>query len=123
MLARLVREAKEAEKDERASDDQPAEHLEPVVEARIPLPRESWYLNDSGIVAVHVLPADPRADALLRVVDDHVRPYRDGSENLDGREGHQAEVAPAVEVAVGRHELLELSLTFVERVNRQHCVK
>ena len=121
MLTRLVREAKEGEKDERARDDQPAEHFEPIVEVRILLPCESWHLNDSGIVAVNALPADPRADVLLRVEDDHVRPNRDGPENLDGGEGHQAEVAAAVQVAVGRNELLELSFTFVERVDRQHC--
>jgi len=121
MLARLVREAKEPEKDECAGDDQPAEHLEPIVAVHILLPYESWHLDDSGIVAVHVLPADPRADAHLRIVDDHIRPDRNGSQNLDGRKGHQAEVAATVEVAVGRNELFELSFTFVERVNRQDC--
>jgi len=123
MLARLIREAKEAEKDECAGDDQPAEHLEPVVDARVLLPYESWHLDDSGIVAVHILPADPRADALLRIVDDHIRPDRNSSEDLNGRKGHQAEVAATVEVAVGRHELFELSFTFVERVNRHDCVE
>ena len=50
---------------------------------------------------MHVLPADPRADAMLRIVDDHKRPQRNGCENLDTRKDHQAEVAAAVEVAVG----------------------
>lgn len=100
-MARLVREAKEREKEKGASDDQPAEHLEPVVDIRIRLPFERRHLDDSGIVAVHALPADPRADALLRIEDDHIRPDRNGSENLDGRKDHQAEVAAPVEVAVG----------------------
>ena len=49
---------------------------------------------------MHILPVDLRANVLLHIVDNHICLYRDSSENLDGREGHQVEVAPAVEVAV-----------------------
>ena len=123
MLARLVREPEEREKDERARDQRPAVPLEPNNHGMIMLPYEGSELGDAGIEAVRVGPAYPRLDAVLRVVNDPVYRHRNGSKNLDARKSHQTEVAAAVEVAVGRHDLSELMFTLGECDNGQDCAR
>ena len=116
-LARLIRKAKEREKDKSARDQRPAEYLEAISQIWVILPNEACDLDDLGIVAVRVGPAFPRCDTRLRIGDDEIRPQRNGPEYLGGRNGHQAEVPATAETMGMRHYLLELTLALVERAN------
>jgi hypothetical protein len=117
MLARLIREAKEREKDKSARDQRPAEHFEVVNHTRVIPPDEACDLDDLGIVAVCVGPAFPRCDTRLRIGDDDIQPQRNGPKYIGGGKGHQPE-APATAKTLGmRHHLLELTLVLVERPN------
>jgi hypothetical protein len=116
MLARLIRTAEEREKDERARDQRPAEHLEPDRHNWVILPNEACELVDRGIVAVRVGPAI-RSDTQLRSLHDVICPQRNGPEYLDGGNGYQAEVPAAAGTMGRRHYLLELTSALVERIN------
>ena len=116
MLERLVRKAKEREKDKSARDQRPAEHLEADFHTRVIPPDRACDLVDFGIVAVRVGPAFPRCDTALHIGDDDIRPQRNAPEYIGGRKGHQPEVT-ATAKTLRRHHLLELTLVLVERAN------
>jgi hypothetical protein len=117
-LARLIRKAKEREKDKSARDQRPAEHLEAISHTRVTPPDEACDLDDLGIVTVRGGPALPRCDTCLRTDDNDIRPQRNGPEHLGGRKGHQAEVPATAKLGMRRH-LLEQTLALVERANRR----
>jgi hypothetical protein len=119
MLARLIRKAKEREKNKRARDNQPTEHLEANSYWWVILPDETRDLADRGIVGVYVGPARPRRDTHLHIVYDDIRPQRNGPEYLDAGKGHQAEVPATTRTIRRRHKLVELTFTLEERVNGQ----
>ena len=75
MLARLIRKAKEAEKDESARDKRPTVCLDA---AGVLPPNDAWDLDDMGKVAVREGPSFPRFDTCLRIDDDKIRPQRNG---------------------------------------------
>jgi hypothetical protein len=116
MLARLIRKAKEREKDKSARDHRPAEYPEATSQIWVVLPNDAWDLDDLGIMAVHFGPAFPRSDTLC-IGDDEIRPQRNGPEYLGGRKGHQPEVPATVKTLGVNHYLPELTLALVERVN------
>ena len=120
MLARLIRKAEEPEKDKRARDKRPAEHLEADSHLWVFLPNDAWDLVDRVIVAVRVGPAFPRCNAHLRRADDDIRPQKNGPENLGGGKSHQAEVSSTTETMGRRHYLPELTFALVKRVNGHH---
>ena len=95
MFARLTSKAEQREKEKRACDQRPAKQLELRVHTGVILPNKACDLQDLGIVAVHDSPARPR-HTHLRVGDDEKHPQRNGPEDLDGRNCHQAEVLATI---------------------------
>ena len=85
MLARLIRKAKEPEKDKSARDQRPAEYPEAISQIWVVLPNDTWDLDDLGIVSVRVGPAFPGFDTRLRIGDDEICPQRNGPEYIDSR--------------------------------------
>ena len=117
MLARLIRKAKEPEKDKSARDQRPAEYPKANSQIWVVLPNDARDLVDLGIVTVHISPAFPRLDTCLRIGHDEIRPQRNGPKYLGRRKGHQPEVPATVKTLGMDHYLAELTLAPVERVN------
>ena len=86
MAARLVRKAEERKEDKRARDQQPAIHLETILEVRVILPVRRRDLEDSRIVAlvVRLRPAFPTFQMEMLVVMPIER--NDICSNRDGAE-------------------------------------
>ena len=101
--ARLIREAKEREKDKSARDKRPTVYLRGVSYIWVILPNKACDLDDLRIVAVRVGPAFPRIHTALSIDHDEIRPQRDGPKNLDGANGHQADVPAATETRGSQH--------------------
>ena len=97
MFARLTTKAEKREKDRRAYDQRPAEHLEAHSCLGEALPNEACDLIDHGILAFRVGPALPRFDTRLCIERDVKRRQRNGPKYLDGRNAHQAEVSALTE--------------------------
>lgn len=70
---------------------------------------------------MYVGPANVRRDATLRIVHDVIRAQRNGRAYIGDGNGHQAKVSAPVETRVRRAYLPELTMAFVERVNRRDC--
>ena len=77
-------------------------------------PNEACDLVDLGVVAVRIGPAHPGCDTVVRVVNDDKRPQRNGTDDFDGTNGHQADVPTAAETLRSRHQLAELTLALIE---------
>jgi len=101
MFARLSRKAKQREKDKRACDKRPAEHLQFHSHLRVILPSDAWDLRDHRIVSMRVGPALPRVETLLSIGHNKKRRYRNGRKYIGGRYDHQAEI-PALTETRGR---------------------
>jgi hypothetical protein len=117
MLARLIRKAKEREKDKSARDQRPAEYPEGTSQIWVVLPNDAWDLVDLGIVAVRVSPAFPGLDTHLRIGDDEIRPKRNGTKYLRGRKGDQPDVPATAQTLGMYHYPAEPTLAFVERID------
>jgi hypothetical protein len=117
MLARLIRKAKEREKNNSACNQRPSEYLEATSQIWVVLPNDAWDLDDLGIVAVRVSPAFPGLNTYLRIGDDEIGPKRNGTKYLRGRKGDQPDVPATAQTLGMYHYLAELTLAFVERVD------
>ena len=117
ILARLIGKAKEAEKDKSARNKRPTVCLEAAASPGVILPNGAWDLEDMGVVAVRIRPAFPRCDTYLRIVDDEIRPQRNGPNYLGGRKGHQPEIPATVKTLRMSHYLAELASPLVECAN------
>jgi hypothetical protein len=120
MSTRLIRQAEEREKEERAQDKRPAEHLESENTIGVILPNGCWDLVHHGVVCVRVGPAFPRIDTQLRIFHDDKRSQRNGSKYFGGRNDHQTDV-PATTETGRRHYLPEPTFARVEQVNVHDC--
>ncbi len=98
MLLRLVRKAKEREKEERAQDKRPAVHLEEQTTVGVIPPNGCRDLVHRRVVFVRVGPASPRTDTQLYSFRDQDRSQRDGPEYFGGRNDHQTDVPVASEM-------------------------
>jgi hypothetical protein len=103
MLASLIREAEEGEKEECACDQRPARQIEAESEKGNLLPDGGWDLDDSRVVAAIVCfcPAFPRPRMLFHQAVEYIRRQRNGKKYIDAGKGHQAEIPTTIEVPVG----------------------
>jgi len=90
MLASLIREAEEREKEERTPDQHPARRLEAELGKGYVHPNGGWDLNNTRVVAAIVClrPAFPRSRMHCRKAEEYIRCQRNGAKYIDTGKGH-----------------------------------